>query len=77
MDQQSQLICTPEISETLNHKTGSIQQLILGHQHTDSRDAPYAQKTGGPREFRDQVGLGVGTSTWRQRSGEEIWDVEQ
>jgi hypothetical protein len=31
----------------------------------------------GPREFRDQVGWGVGTSMWRQVGGEEVWDVEQ
>jgi hypothetical protein len=23
------------------------------------------------------MGLGVGTSTWRQGSGEEVWDMEQ
>jgi hypothetical protein len=31
-------------------------------------DAP-SPETGGPREFRGQVGLGVGTSTWRQGVG--------
>jgi hypothetical protein len=28
-------------------------------------DAPNPQETGGPREFRGQVGWGVGTATWR------------
>ena len=40
-------------------------------------DAPNPQETGGPREFRGQVGWEVGTSTWRQGDGEEVWDVEQ
>jgi hypothetical protein len=49
-------------------------------QHTYSRglpglcsirdDAPNPQETGGHREFRGQVGLGV-------EGGEEVWDVEQ
>jgi hypothetical protein len=85
-EQQSQLIWTPEISQTLDHQTGSIYQLIGGSQHTYSRgllglcsfreDAPNPQETGGPREFRSQVEWGVGRSTWR-RVGEEVWDVEQ
>jgi hypothetical protein len=40
-------------------------------------DAPNPQETGGPREFRGQVGWEVGASTWRQGCGEEMWDVEQ
>jgi hypothetical protein len=28
-------------------------------------------------QFRGQVVWGVGTATWRQVDGEEIWDVEQ
>jgi hypothetical protein len=40
-------------------------------------DASNPQKTGGPREFRVQVGWGMGTSTWRQGFGEEVWDVEE
>ena len=40
-------------------------------------DAPNPLETGGPREFRDQVGWGVGTSTWRQVGGEEAWDVKK
>jgi hypothetical protein len=32
--QQSQLIWTPEISQTLDHQPGSIHQLIWGPQHT-------------------------------------------
>ena len=42
-------------------------------------DIPNPQETGGPREFRGVVGwgLGVGTSSWRQGSREEVWDVEQ
>jgi hypothetical protein len=34
-------------------------------------DAPNPQKTEGPREFRDQVGRGVETSTQRQGDREE------
>ena len=58
---ESQLIWTPEISQTLNHQIDSIHQLIRGPQLTYSRclpglcslrdDAPNPQKTGGPREF--------------------------
>jgi hypothetical protein len=29
-------------------------------------DAPNPQKSGGPREFRGQMGWSVGASTWRQ-----------
>jgi hypothetical protein len=29
-------------------------------------DAPHLQETGGPREFKSQVGLSVGASMWRQ-----------
>ena len=56
-------------------------------QHTYSRgllglclfrdDAPNPQETGGPREFRGQVGWRVGISMWRQLGGEEVWNVEQ
>ena len=66
-DQQSQLIWTSEISQTLDHQRDSIHQLIWGHQHTYSRgllglcsfrdDVPNPQETGVPREFR---GLGGG-----------------
>jgi hypothetical protein len=37
------------------------------------------QETGDPREFRGLVwtGGGMGTSSGRQRDGEEVWDVEQ
>jgi hypothetical protein len=82
---QSQLIWTPKISQTVDHQTDSIHQLIWGPQHTYSRgllglcsfrdDAPNPQETGGPREFRGQVG--GGTFTWRQGGGEEVWDVDQ
>jgi hypothetical protein len=40
-------------------------------------DALNPQETGGSRGFRGQVGWGMGTSTWRQGCGEELWDVEQ
>jgi hypothetical protein len=33
-DQQSQLIWIPKISQTLDHQTGSIHQLVWGPQHT-------------------------------------------
>jgi hypothetical protein len=36
-----------------------------------------ALKTGGPREFRGQVGWEMGISKWRQRGVEEVWDVGQ
>jgi hypothetical protein len=74
-DQQSQLIWIPEISQTLDHQTDSIQHLIWGPQHTYSRglpglcsfrdDAPNLQETGVPREFRGQVGWGLGVFKWR------------
>jgi hypothetical protein len=36
------------------------------------------KETGGPREFRGQVGWGVGgTFMWKQGGEEEVWDVEQ
>ena len=38
-------------------------------------DAPNPQETGGPREFRGQMGCGGGM--WRQGSREEVWDVDQ
>jgi hypothetical protein len=61
---------------------------MWGPQHTYSRwlpglcslrdDAPNLQETGGPREFRVQVGLGGGgihmETGW---GGEEVWDVVQ
>jgi hypothetical protein len=60
-------------------QTGSLHQLIWGPQHTCSRglpglcsfrdDAPNLQETGGPSEFRGQVGWVVGISTWRQGVG--------
>ena len=75
-DHQSQLIWTPEISQTLDHRTDSIYQLIWGPQYMYNRglldlfsfrdDAPNSQETGGLREFRDQVGWGMGISTWRR-----------
>jgi hypothetical protein len=41
-------------------------------------DAPNLQEIGGPREFRVQVGLGVGIYSRRQGwGGEEVWDMEQ
>jgi hypothetical protein len=84
--QQSQLIWTPEIPQTLDHQTDSIHQMIWGPQHTHRRglpvlcsfrdDEPNPQKTGGPREFRGWGwGGGVGTSMWGQGSGEEACDV--
>jgi hypothetical protein len=36
-DQPSQLTWTPEISQTLDHQPGSIEQLIQGHQYIYSR----------------------------------------
>jgi hypothetical protein len=54
------------IFQTLDHQTDSMNQLIWGPQHTYSRglpglcsfrdDAPNPQETGGPREFKGQVG---------------------
>jgi hypothetical protein len=86
-DQQSQLIWSPEISQTLAHQPDNIHQLIWGPQHIYSRrlpglclfrdDALNSQETGGPREFKGQVGWGVGISMWRQVGGEEVWDVEE
>jgi hypothetical protein len=72
-------IWTPKISQTLDHQTGSIHQLIWGPQHTYSRglldlclfrdDAPNPLENGWPREFRGQVGVGgdihVETGGWR------------
>jgi hypothetical protein len=57
-------ICTPKISQTLDHQPGSIYQLIWGPQHIYSRglqglglvkdDTPNPQETGGPKEFKGQ-----------------------
>jgi hypothetical protein len=75
----------PEIFQTLDHQTVSAHQLIWGPQHIYSRgllgwcsfgdDASNPQETGGPREFRVQVGWGMGASTWRQGVGSkyEMW----
>ena len=73
-DQQSQLIWIPEISQTLNHQTDSIHQVIGGPQHTYSRgllvlcsfrdDTPNPQETVGPRMYRGRVGGRA--SMWRQ-----------
>jgi hypothetical protein len=82
------MIWTPEISQTLDHQTDSIYQLICALQHTYCRglpclfsfrdDVPNPQETGGPREFKGRVGWGwVGTSTWKQEFGEEVLDVKQ
>jgi hypothetical protein len=74
-------------AEDLDHKTDSIHRLISDPQHTNSigipglcsfkYDAPHPQETGGPREFRGQVGWGHGgihvETGW---GGEEVWDVE-
>jgi hypothetical protein len=78
---------TPEISQTLDHPTDCIHQLRGDPQHTYSRgllglysfreDALNPLETGGHREFRGQVGWGMGTSMWRQGDGEEVQDVEQ
>jgi hypothetical protein len=88
-DQQSQLIRNPESSQTLDHQPGSIHQLIWGPQYIYSRgmpgldlvreDATNPQETGNSREFRGLVGLRVqvGTSSWRQGWGEEVWDGGQ
>jgi hypothetical protein len=40
-------------------------------------DTPKAQENGEPREFRGQVGSGVGTSMWRQGYGEEVWEQSE
>jgi hypothetical protein len=59
----------PELHrETLSQKTNK-----QANKQTIKRE----RETGGPREFRCQVGCGVGTSSWRQRCGKEVWDGEQ
>jgi hypothetical protein len=55
-------------------------------QHTYSRvlpglcsfrdDVPNPQETGGPREFRGQMGCG-GDIHMETGGGEDVWDVEQ
>jgi hypothetical protein len=65
-DQQSLLTWTTKISQTLDHQSGSINQLRESPQHIYSRgllglglvreDVPNPQETEGPREFRDLVG---------------------
>ena len=40
-------------------------------------DALNSQETGSPKEFKGQTGWEVGASTWKLRSREEVWDVEQ
>jgi hypothetical protein len=72
-DQESQLIWTPEVCQTLENWSDSIHQLIWGLQHTYSigplvlcsfrDDVPNPQDTGGPREFRIQVEKAVWEST--------------
>jgi hypothetical protein len=51
-----------------------IQQRTSG-----SEDTPNPIENRVPREFRGLVEWwwGVGTSLWKQCSGEEVWDVEQ
>lgn len=36
-DQQSQLIQTPETSQTLSHQSGSIEKLVGGQTHKQQR----------------------------------------
>ena len=57
---------SPEIPQTLDYQRDSIHQRRGGPKHTYSRgfpgvcsfrdDTPKPQNTGGPREFRGQVG---------------------
>jgi hypothetical protein len=85
--QQSQLIWTREASQTLDQQTGSIHQLLWGHQDTYSRglldlcsvrnDASKPQETRCPREMRGQVAWEVAASMWRQGCGKEVWYVDQ
>jgi hypothetical protein len=49
----------------------------LSHLCSFRDDAPNPQETGGPGEYRGQMGFGVGISTWRQGGGDEAWDMEQ
>jgi hypothetical protein len=72
---RSSLIWNPKISQTLDQQTDNIHQLIWGPQQTYIRgllgldsfrdDVPNPQETGGPREFRNQMGWRVRASTWR------------
>jgi hypothetical protein len=72
-----------EISQTLDHQLGSIHQLIWGPKHIYSiglpglglviEDAPNPQETGGPREFRGQVGWVVGGGDMLVETGD--WGV--
>ena len=77
-DQQSQLTCTPGISQILGHQPGSIHQLVRSPQHIYSiqlhglasvrEDVPSPSETWGPREWghphRDKRG-GTGWGTVR------------
>jgi hypothetical protein len=45
-------------------------------------DAPNLQETGGPREFRGQVGWGVGKrygmwNSWKVDGGNKIWSLKK
>jgi hypothetical protein len=42
-------------------------------------DTPNPQETGDPREFKGQVGWGVGKSTWRQKVGRRygMWNSQK
>jgi hypothetical protein len=76
-----------DISQTLDHQTDSIHQVIWGPQHTYSKglpglcsfrdNVPNPLETGGPRKFRGQVEWGLGTSMWRWGFGKEKLDMEQ
>ena len=83
----SSLILDPRDLSNTGPPTDSIHQLIWGTQHTYNRglpglcsfrdDAPNPQETGGPREFRGQVGWGMGHPRGDRVGREEVWDVEQ
>ena len=86
-DELSQLAWTPEISLILKRQPSSIHELIWGPKIIYSRglsglplvqeNAPNAQDTGVPREFRGLVGWLVRTFLWRQGNCGEVWDVGQ
>jgi hypothetical protein len=61
-----------EISQTLDHKTGSIHQLRLGPQHS------YSRALLGLCSFRDDAPVeGWGHSPGDGQDEEEVWDMEQ
>jgi hypothetical protein len=88
---QFHLNWTPDISQILKHQPGSIHQVLWGPNTKQNRelpglslvreDTPNPQESGGPREFRGMMEVGVGVGVWTSLRGEgsryEMWTSQR